>query len=438
MAITCSSDALEMYSPLKPSLTSRPFGDRGIGLIATATIRRGQPIFLESVMVISENDMGLDPFEYEVLVLTELNHMAPEFQDYFHTLPKRRGDEETDSLRAKFERSCVPCPTSIAEDGGFVRAAGRISSLLNHSCTPNAHQMLLKRADGKGGSYSLFMAVRATADILRGDEVTIPYDYIHVGAAARRQYMLERFGFVCHCNVCDYPNPRVELYLTAIQEDLAVIQTSHFPSIDPVRFFRAVERLCVLTVSLGTLDARRGQVLEQAARVSAYHSDHGRAMSFITMAGAQYSYIEGHAGPNQRRASRWAEDITQIPGYGTTKRGLSKNSDINKIGPTDRHGLAIACMVGVKEGEYLSLSYMAKRYALYPEFDEQMDAKDTEKKKREKGPFDGVDIDELIRNLDKEKKRHDQERLGHGSPVAAKEKSSSPGKGGKKNKKKKR
>ncbi|KAF3480424.1 uncharacterized protein GIQ15_05771 [Arthroderma uncinatum] len=433
----CGVPAAVMDYDPPGNVTVKYVGQLGVGLVATTNIERGDPILFERVIAVLERDESISATIYNIAILAQLENMGPWFKNYFYKLQKRHGDGTPDSLGAKFDLACIPCPASVTAGGKMIRVAGSWCSRTNHSCTPNAHQMLSRGLDDKA-KEAYYVAVRATKVIRKGEEVTVAYDYVNMQPAARRQYMLARFGFVCRCHVCDRPTETIEKCFSALHEDIAAIQTRYFSSIDPVKFFQCIERIYLLHVGLDFLDIRGAQILEQAARFSAYHSDKGRAVGFLTLASPLYLFAEGVQGPNAVRATSWKDDPSLIPGYGTTTKGLSKESDFRKIGPLDAVGLAIACMQGIQEGQYLSLSYMADRRvgAHYGGVNSGMrgDADEEDAENRAKN------LKELIKTLEEEKKHHDLERL-EGSQLIANGNSSSTAnkkKNGGKNKKKKK
>ncbi|KAM5481871.1 hypothetical protein McanMca71_006566 [Microsporum canis] len=408
------------HSPVEPNVKVENFGDRGFGLATTAQINVGEHIFHERVMLLPETDKDLHPSKYDALVLEKLKQMHIEFQAFFKLLPKAGDDNELDSPGAKFDRACVPCP-SLTRDGKIIRAVAPLISRLNHSCTPNAHQMVIGLR-GRGATERKFVSIRATKIIPKGEEVTVPYDFIHMAPAVRRQYMLNRFGFVCRCNSCDFPSPAMEECFANMQQDLRLISTQFFSVMDPAVFFQAVERLYILTIILSIRDFRTAQVLEQAARFAAYHSDRGRALAFLMMAKAQYSFVEGAKGPHVAWISKHEHDVSLIPGYGTKVTGQSKDTDVYKIGPIDRKGVAIACMAGIRKGRYLHLSSLPDR--------QQPRAKDTESSLKPE------ELESLIKTLEEQKKLHDRERLNQ--PSAKGDAASTTNGGSKKKKKKKK
>ncbi|EEQ31671.1 conserved hypothetical protein [Microsporum canis CBS 113480] len=337
------------HSPVEPNVKVENFGDRGFGLATTAQINVGEHIFHERVMLLPETDKDLHPSKYDALVLEKLKQMHIEFQAFFKLLPKAGDDNELDSPGAKFDRA--------------------------------------------GATERKFVSIRATKIIPKGEEVTVPYDFIHMAPAVRRQYMLNRFGFVCRCNSCDFPSPAMEECFANMQQDLRLISTQFFSVMDPAVFFQAVERLYILTIILSIRDFRTAQVLEQAARFAAYHSDRGRALAFLMMAKAQYSFVEGAKGPHVAWISKHEHDVSLIPGYGTKVTGQSKDTDVYKIGPIDRKGVAIACMAGIRKGRYLHLSSLPDR--------QQPRAKDTESSLKPE------ELESLIKTLEEQKKLHD-------------------------------
>jgi hypothetical protein len=61
---------------------------------------------------------------------------------------------------------------------------------------PNAYA--LHQPDKAGAR----VAIIALAPIKRGDQILIPYVHPQVPVEKRRQYLLQRYGFLCNCPRC--------------------------------------------------------------------------------------------------------------------------------------------------------------------------------------------------------------------------------------------
>jgi hypothetical protein len=92
--------------------------------------------------------------------------------------------------------------TQIAEDWSTAGDTGRYSrlmglyvvpSLANHACVANACRVF------KGET----MFVRATRDLVQGEEVLLPYSPPFQTLRHRREHLQEAFGFTCRCARCE-------------------------------------------------------------------------------------------------------------------------------------------------------------------------------------------------------------------------------------------
>ena len=69
------------------------------------------------------------------------------------------------------------------------------SSMLNHSCEPNAYRSFYK-------NDSSVCFIKATRDIEKDEEVTISYVDLLMNVKERRESIRGQYGFECRCKRC--------------------------------------------------------------------------------------------------------------------------------------------------------------------------------------------------------------------------------------------
>jgi hypothetical protein len=126
-----------------------------------------------------------------------------------------------------------------------------------------------------------------------------------------------------------------------------------------------------------------------------------------------YLLINGFDGEAFSGTGEFLKDVTKLTDYGKTTRGLSDPGDEEFLNYFADGGFEIAFMLNVADDDYLTLKEARRIWG------------DDVSTEHESG--NEVDIDELIGELEADKKKHDQERLGQGGP-SRKKKAKSKGK----------
>ncbi len=180
---------------------------KGRGLVAARDIKMGEFIFLDKPalklpnhsLFESDRDHGLSNEEFD-LFMKQVENLSSEAKLQFYKLEEGKRPRG----RGKVKRGCITNKeldifSKNATGDAYNVALYLNVALLNHSCGPNA--FVEKTEDEKN-------EVRAIKDILKGEEVTIFYNwscvytYLRWKEKERREVIKDILGFTCNCCVC--------------------------------------------------------------------------------------------------------------------------------------------------------------------------------------------------------------------------------------------
>ncbi|KLJ11166.1 hypothetical protein EMPG_13549 [Blastomyces silverae] len=405
-----------------PIYENQSCGDRGLGLVAKKRFEEGECIICEEVIV---STMTLRSAEGSVRLYN--NHLAqqvksvkhPAFSRQFFQLP-HLSKVEWGPMGAIFERGSIPVPPKG-------RALGLDSAYLNHSCLPNAQHSLSEMASDGTGNRRDFLIVYACRNIEEGEEITIPYESLYMDRAGRQQFLLQEYGFECACKLCEKEDSAIEAGLELIFLKLPIIFIEHAIDNEPAGILQVAHTILDIHLTIGLTDNRFARILEHCAKICVWHSDVGRALVFLLKARSAFLNIQGPQGKDFLRVAELQRDPMKFAGAGHTKRGLSSKADTEVIRKYKERDTEIMFMLNAKDlGDYIKLSEynnVAKNTTMGVEDgnDRQLDP--------------SIDIDQLVKELELEKKQHDKSRHRRGSSSEEKPKKGK-NKGGQKNKKK--
>ncbi|OAX84473.1 hypothetical protein ACJ72_01144 [Emergomyces africanus] len=377
-------------------------GNRGLGLVAKKSFKEGDCIICEEVMV---SELTLQSIGGSVPVYNK--HLAqqikavknPAFSRKFFQLP-HLSKKQWGPIAAIFERGSIPLPSNG-------RVLGLDSAYLNHSCLPNAQHSLSAPATDGNKKERNFLTVYACRSIEEGEEITIPYESLYMDAAGRQQFLLQEHGFECACNLCEKGAPAIEAGLELIFLKLPIIFIEQAIDTEPAGILQMAHTLLDIHVKSGLTDSRFAQILEHCAKICTWHSDIGRAMMFLSRAQSAFLNIQGVHGKDFLRLTELQRDPMKTASSGRTKRGLSSKDETEIIWKNRERDAEIMFMLNAKGlGDYIKLS----------EYD---DAASSTTKKSDGGPDfqldPDIDMDQLVKELELEKKQHDRCRHRRGS-----------------------
>lgn len=379
---------------------------KGHGLVATECIAAGTKIFEEQVMVLT---LGMrrtcaTGAEYNQLIGTKVKALGKEFVREFFSLPSR-SKAKLGVFGAIVEASHHP-----AELGNEPAAIiGLQSAYLNHACIPNACVQIITAEYIYRGAQPTFedrhwVMVHACTEIKKGDEITASYLHVNRPATERKERLGRLFGFECCCDACEKQEPKVEEFMEMCGSLDTTMTHPRVIENEPALALQAAYHLGVGMASSKIFDLRYGSLWEKCTKIAGYHSDQARASIFAGRALAAYMRAEGRHGVNYVRMKLWRSDITAIPGYGSTDKGLSEPIDLSVFSENEKNLCRMVFMLGADSWEYIRASEYRDSSGV-PDDDSSdtvtaENAKETEE-----------DLSALIEELTREKNELDEERL---------------------------
>jgi hypothetical protein len=188
------------FNPAKVELREIP--GKGMGLIATAHIRRGELLMAEtpSLMVDYRAFHELSKEQYTSLQAHAVSHLpAPHkalvlnLSTHTTTHSHLPFDERIDLIAATNSFDIDPSPNDVVDQHNSFYSLFPAIARLNHNCRPNA--------DYRFSHATLAQYVHAARDIPPGEELTISY-INPLASRAERQARLGQWGFECACPLC--------------------------------------------------------------------------------------------------------------------------------------------------------------------------------------------------------------------------------------------
>ncbi|KAL4958570.1 hypothetical protein BDW69DRAFT_153870 [Aspergillus filifer] len=220
-------------------------------------------------------------------------------------------------------------PTALNERVGSIY--GLSLATVNHACIPNS--VLRFRcgfAKDQNGCMDWDKKPRigravliACADIPIGTEINISYTETCGSTERRQRQMKHLFGFTCKCQVCARPSPEIDGVLCHYQKLGNALTNPDYITNNPSVTFQIAGDLLEKLSILRVYDMRQLAIWIQCALVAGHHSDNARAFQFLKTARDLALVLEGMTSRLYRHIERWLDDLTLMPGYGGTTRGLS-------------------------------------------------------------------------------------------------------------------
>ena len=285
---------------------------KGRGLFAKQNIKTGADILREDVFVYSfrkrkkvgEKDGGKDgpamckyPYERD-------DWKSPE--EYQELKKKEKQDRDIETSLESFLTELVPndaeqirrrnklypglselvnifMTNRVPVNSGFdSMGLGVQSSLINHSCIPNAYTY--------GGWFNrrpkrAKLSIKAVKDIEAGEEITVAYLLFDAPVKNRRQEVHDTFKFKCRCDTCEVATAKTnDLFKQLADAKVQLrrhIRHANRPQ-DACHFFRWAHTFVDLMGKLEISDVRMNYFWMECARVAAIQRDVPRTSRFIT------------------------------------------------------------------------------------------------------------------------------------------------------------
>lgn len=223
--IDYASDAFEV----------RPVGKKGLGVVATKPIKRGELLLEEAPLLVFQNQ------SFDVLFgdLQEILVDETSFDKWDTSLTETLKSRCNEEVFSKFWDLADSCSESVKTALGIARTNGiglsedsaglfLLLSRFNHSCKPNVHNSWQEDRQ--------VQVLRSTCDIDRGQELCISYLSLLTLCAPANERLGEisdRFGFDCICESCsrskgasDWRRERLAQLCDAFSREEAMEDTS--------------------------------------------------------------------------------------------------------------------------------------------------------------------------------------------------------------------
>ncbi|KAL2005426.1 hypothetical protein VTN00DRAFT_2637 [Thermoascus crustaceus] len=313
--------------------------NKGYGLVATEYIAAGTKVFEEQVMVLtlSMRRTCATGAEYNQLIGSKVKALGKDFVRGFLSLPSGSKD------KLGIFGSIVEASRHPAELGNEAAViVGLQSAYLNHACIPNAcEQIITAEYIYRRGEPTFedrhWVMVHACTEIKKGDEITASCLHVNRPAAERKERLGRLFGSECCCDACEKQEPEVEKFMEMCGSLETTMTHPRVIENEPALALQAAYHLGVGIAYSKMFDLRYGSLWEKCAKIAGYHSDQARASIFAGRALAAYTRAEGRHGVNYMRMKLWRSDITAIPGYGSTDKGLSEPIDLSVFSENEKN-----------------------------------------------------------------------------------------------------
>lgn len=302
---------------------------KGFGLVATQDLPTGTLVFRERMLVFWERmESFASVSEFNLSLGEEVKAMGPEFVRGYFTLPTTSKDL-LGILGGILEASKI----MAMNNGKAVAMVGLNLAFVNHACVPNTQHTWIKpnfEGDGPDDQYHT-VTLYACKHISAGEEITMAYHHMNMRLSLRREFTSTFFGFVCECDICTREDESFEKYLALIDEQLRYVHRSEMIHEHPAGMLQVGFTIGSLMEKCGIFDCRLARLFEQCAVIAGWHSDEARAMEFLAKAQTMFVNLEGIRGPDLIRVANFQKDLRTLPGFGRTKRALSKRREVKVL-----------------------------------------------------------------------------------------------------------
>jgi SET domain/MYND finger len=169
------------------------FGEKGLGMVALRDFQKNDLIMVERPI------LKLPSYEFTLMMAPpQISQIESSAQSAALALAPEDSDFVT-----KVKTNCMGCTSpesSSTSQAGLFLTMSRV----NHSCIGNAEHLYLESRGVK-----ILVACRSIAS---GEEVTISYFNFQTDEiGGRRQSLLRKYRFTCHCRVCTDPEVEADL-----------------------------------------------------------------------------------------------------------------------------------------------------------------------------------------------------------------------------------
>ncbi|KAL4925037.1 uncharacterized protein BDV17DRAFT_294854 [Aspergillus undulatus] len=343
----------------------------GFGMFATREIREGEIIFADKLLTVSDEEEFACQSRAEASALLEGKAKMlgkTWFARYLHFMKGERWRRKFAGSRPKVAGVMGPfwekCSLPTAWNGKVGSVFGLNLAYVNHACVPNCSLGFRNKyiTDEHGAVLwdeepELRRAVvRASRDIPAGDEISIAYMQTRGLHKMRREQIYDRFGFFCQCEHCTaFAVTDGDYALDHCPHLLESLSSPNVITDGPAAAFQAAATVIDSLQKARMCDARLLDMLIKCALVAGHHSDMARAHYFLKWARELSLVIEGMTSSVHRQIECWFHEITSMPGFGATVRGLSSITEASILDEDDsKH--TILFMLGTHLEGYARMS----------------------------------------------------------------------------------
>ncbi|KIW05732.1 uncharacterized protein PV09_03589 [Verruconis gallopava] len=243
-----------------PRFTSQPIPGKGLGLVASRPISRGEELFRSTPVVIIEE--GLDELFDESDRLPFYHLAIKQLPDgsrrLFHDLMGHFGGDVVEDI---INTNCFAVALHVGADDDEAVAATAVfpeMSRMNHDCRPNAHYYF--------DPDTLTQHVHALRTILPGEEITVSYINPAQVSAHRKEALRSSWGFSCGCNACTAHAPIREASDRRVEEiERLQSMLGDYSAASPIADSETGTRVADLLIELYRLEGMLGPISEAYA-----------------------------------------------------------------------------------------------------------------------------------------------------------------------------
>lgn len=326
---TPNGDALD-----KPLYQDKSYSDKGIGMIATASITPGQLVLAEAPLVTIPAEALVELNFFRLVALSNI------IMEELSMLPKKMRSDYF-ALHNQYQPAQLPPVIGIwstnafalggpgrIDDGDFAESGVfNIISRFNHSCSPNAENVWCES--------SRSMEIRALQTITVGTEITI--SYITNAQELKYEVRKDALPFDCLCSACslapharasdDALRQRVDLINRSLNdpgsEDINII---HSPGLALAVLFKQLQRVREHRKTRAKITG----VYDKAHEICVAHGDLARGSAFMLMSMATYERFGGPRAAKEAAKVRWLNpEQNELYRYVSDKWQTSVQEELN-------------------------------------------------------------------------------------------------------------
>ncbi|KAF2099758.1 SET domain-containing protein [Rhizodiscina lignyota] len=250
------------------------FPAKGVGIIATQSIHRGDVIYAKTPLTVQQQKamLKLKQTDAHLLMQISVERLPKDSRDLFFTMKGQFGANpywdrvNTNSFAARIGQGTEIYWTVYPE-----------AARLNHDCRPNVQYNI--------NPNTLVHTMHALRSIHPGEEITTSYILPYFTWHERRERTTKQWGFNCSCNLCTAPDYVIErsddrlLLITSLERELANLSFSATRAAGP-----STAEMLVSLYQQERLDGAIAEAYSFAALEYAYVAERRLAQKYAALA----------------------------------------------------------------------------------------------------------------------------------------------------------